>query len=365
MKLPIPLHNFLVDYIIHYVPQAELKDYTRQADFRPTYESYVSDDTLYPRGVELYVSKLEADGQIITFLAGLYEKRKEDVDYAQFYEKATQNFVKAAGGEWKWSAAAFTHPLVKNNLPFIGRREIMKAVERLVNGEIEDVIVMDGKPRSGLSYIKYYLSHIAERCQCFNFIYVNIRDLSKVYPNELISAVHVADFLSLELHLDFRMQEFKLHPFVTRLKSFLDEKIRQGQTYLVYFDQFDEPIGKDVKELISELAEKAIVANTKSYLIIADFDEYQNWPFEIQAIVEYIDIEKGSFTEEQINEFLEILYLNQATNLSSKINKATFVQSAKQFLSPELFQHSEEPNVTRVGRILTTWYKGIQKKYAV
>ncbi|WP_316846518.1 hypothetical protein [Pedobacter psychrodurus] len=301
---------------------------------------------------------------ITDFTITLTDTQKSFPELLTLSENVNEYF-QLTGGSWTINNLHFDSCLIKKKYAFLDRRLLRDAVRKMISSQEYSVLIIKGEPKAGLSYIKIYLSEIESRLNLYTMVDLNLKTERESYTDsdKLLYAAHICQMICEKIGMDYPVNistpaEFKLHPFLNKLKIFIKGK---DQVYLFFLDQFDTPIADDAYALITGLAGLPL-QNTKILLVLSGYDRSDNWNFLLSQNANEIDIANGNLSKAHANEFFEQVY----SNLKSKISDISF--SKQQFLAEldpiiQAADFSNGPNAGPVGELLSKWYKNYAEKF--
>lgn len=268
--------------------------------------------------------------------------------YDKFYIRENNRAVRNPG--------LFASMIVKEFLPFVARENIRNTLYRMSNGQPK-IMVLEGKPRSGLSYIQWYFSDISNKAGCFDFCYVDLKAIKHEYAGgQLVTAAHIAQFILEYLEIyDYNTQAYKYSQFLNRLKAAFKTRTLFS---LLYIDQFDVMVSNDVYELIGGLIKDLSLYNIPCYIVLGGYNKTEKWDPIAKTMTTTINIGTGSFTKQDIETFFKKTYEYLSAKYSFDFTEAEFVNQCFQIIPPHLFEVSvNESNVSEIGEKLLLWYK--------
>lgn len=310
-----------------------------------------------------YLNKLNKDGLIFTFL-DLYLAAKGNAVRAYpsvvaMLKERDRFFEKSRNGQtWVRSKAPFHCSLVKNKLPFVNRSLLKDRWYELV-GRNNGFMIVKGEPQSGLSYIAFYGSHIAEVTPFYKFLDMDLNDIDANTPEQL-DDVDIANYIVMKLKMRkddelYQKGTFKAVSFVTTLNEFLDAR-PYDDTVLFFFHQFKLTFSENAIKLIHSLVKKTCLENMKCYIVLSGYPYGDKLDYNLSKLAELVSIDSGSFTKTHLDDFFEAMYLHLTQNFSVGFTKQQYLETTENLVSKQLLvKGATSPNVAEIGRILTDW----------
>ena len=310
-----------------------------------------------------YLNKLNKDGLIFTFIdLYLAAKGKAVSNYPsvvamlkerdKFFEKS-QN-----GAAWVRSKTPFHCSLIKNKLPFVNRSHLKDGWYELI-GKNNGFMIVKGQPQSGLSYISFYGSHIAEITPFCKFLDMDLNDIDANTPEQL-DDVDIANYIVMKLKMRkddelYQKGTFKAVSFVTALNEFLDAR-PSDDTVLFFFHQFKLTFSENAIRLIQSLVKKTCLENMKCYIVLSGYPYGDKLDYNLSKLAEFVSIDSGSFTKAHLDAFFEDMYLHLTQNFSVDFTKQQYLKTTENLVSEELLvKGATTSNVAEIGMILTDW----------
>lgn len=124
--------------------------------------------------------------------------------------------------------------LLEDSFAFIDRISFRNKIGKSFASDKADVILVDGKPKSGMSYLSKFLSNTARNVDILNFIPIEIPailgDPDIILGEKL--AKNILNELGLEIEFDLEENEqFKFKQFVNKLKA----ELKNEQKVTIFF----------------------------------------------------------------------------------------------------------------------------------
>jgi hypothetical protein len=245
---------------------------------------------------------------------------------------------------------------LRGGRPFINRRQFRQNVRRLLAPDQTHVLVVRGTSRSGKSYSRWFLEHIAQATRSLDYVLVDLIKLADSKPD--LSACDLAQALNLRLKLDYYFSQtadvdgrpFKIEPFMLHMERVLSE--RSSRPILLVFDGFGQvnltKPSIEVVERIAQMAEETQYGRLVLALLGFDMD----LPPDIHP---YVGLDQTcNFSQDDLIDFITQFYTQilRRAKPQLQINESV-VASAVAHLLPEL---SKAPNnVEFAGRATATF----------
>lgn len=253
--------------------------------------------------------------------------------------------------------------LMKNNQFLIARSRVKEHLYKMLHDETGLMLILEGQPETGLSHLTNLFSEIAEKYGCYEYRYINLCDLSKVYPGKMIGPWLIAKVMAGKMGMDFTFSEnkFDVDDFLNMLRLELDSHVHQHRMFFFYFDQFNVKCTSDLPVFMMELAKLVCVENSKMFLVIGGYKEVKQWPKYLRHMLPPLLIGQY-FEKDAVNTFLQKLYYHEAYNFYERVNLETYLESTRPHFPDSLFATPSIPNISAVGDALSTWFLSIRNK---
>ena len=360
MTLPPVFRKALVQCILNNFGEADFQNLTNNyingynfQQVRPGAFSYV--DSIGP-----YIDQTARIGKIGSLVDAINKEREQDGEVKSMYEQF-QNIFSSQGSTTKFKGDIFRKEVLKKQQAlFIARDFFGVSLARMVNEEKIGMLGLRGQPKTGLSYVSSYLGDIQDELNCFKFLKLNLSDIGESYPEEIITAAHLAEIISNRLQMkEFPgIKDFKLAPFISKLTSRLDELAKNEEKWLFFFDQFDYPCNKDVKILLKNFGKIINDHPNAFYLVFSTYENWaEDWGPDLSDLVQLLDFRP--FTEAEVNQYLDRLYNTKEINFRA-IHIDTFMAGTKISLSKEIYNTSTGSNVPLISKELKVWFREIK-----
>lgn len=320
---------------------------------------------VFENGKWNFLRALNVKGSLPYFIQAYHQQFPANDAVNTFMQKFENLFETDPNGEFQLKKSIFDHVVVqKRNKLFINRKETKYFFYQMFHGKRPQLLVIHGKPRSGLSYLKNYFSHLANESRVFRFEKIDLREDLERNENELVYPVHIAKHLAIALGMEDRYKEldttlgkdFKFQSFLTSLKVHLEE---QGQVYLFFFDHFDSTVADEVFDFITGLANKFTIDNAPGFMLLAGYKEEgmeqldsMNIPYEENIL--------SSFDEDGFRQFLTKLH---AAITSEDARFEDWLDPVDTFVDTGMRLYADQDlNVEVVGERTQIWYKKIRQQ---
>jgi hypothetical protein len=317
---------------------------------------------IYLDALGMYVDELLRRGMLDLFMKSFFEDRSNNEDVKTIYDQYNSIFI-FEDQKIKIRQKQFHREVVKNRtILFVTREPFCDGLARLVNRDALGVLSLTGESQTGLSFVHWYLEDLEEELKCFKFLLLNIKDLQEWYPDETIGPAHLAERITSRLKIPFPgIKDFKTVPFLASLEQRVDDMIRNDEKWLLFVDQYDHIESPGIKAFIKHLGRIAFQYPNTLYFVFSAYDKWEEeWGSDLADKADTIRFEY--FSEEQIYDYLNKLYDTVEKDFKPAINRATFLETAKNSLPPALFDTSKGSNVPVVGKELKIWYRQLKKK---
>lgn len=321
-------------------------------DGRPTGANYF--DSIGP-----YLDEVAARGFIAKLVDAIKAERGQDADVIALDTLFLEIFT-PQGNKTKFNDEVFIKEVLKKQSQlFIARDHFAKGLARMVNEEKISLLGLRGQPKTGLSYVSSYLGDIQDDLNCFKFLNINLKEVGESYPQETVTAAHLAELITSRLGMSFTgIKDFKLSPFLGSLEKRLDELAQEGEKWLFFFDQFSYPCSNDVKTLLKKMGRMVYDHKNAFYLVFSAYENWQqDWEDDVADVVELLDFRP--FTEQEIQQYLDQLYNTKEINFRA-ISKDTFLAGTKTSLSKDIYNPPTGSNVPVISKELRVWFREIK-----
>lgn len=251
----------------------------------------------------------------------------------------------------------FRKTLLRNVLPFVGRQSIVEKMQLVVNDK-NKLMLIDGEEKSGITYLSYYFSEIAQEIECADFIHIELIKIKHEYANgSLIEPKHLTQYFYDKLGITgFNTDAIKFTQFSTQIKEALNA--RKNYTFF-FVDQFQYLLSNDGKSWIKDLAQESIKSNYRCYFVIGGKKLLQEWSGEIKYLAKRVMLGYGTFTREQVVAFFQDLYQILAKTYDFELTENEFVDKFISIIPSTLYTVGpDKTNVPEIGEQLAEWYNG-------
>ena len=217
------------------------------------------------------------------------------------------------------------------------------------------MLLIDGDRGSGLSYIRWILNQVGAQTRCFEFIPIDVKRELKPYALEgLISSAHMAQYLADRLQMNYSAENFKINPFKSRLKSFLDTR---ETACLFYLHQFDVAVADDFHDFIHALLELVVEQNANYYVVVSGYPKSSTLPFEWTVIRPPVNIGHGTLSRNHVLDFYRDYYDVLRSKKPINFTVEDFLQKIDSQLPQDPFAPENKSNVIPVAKMLTDWFE--------
>jgi hypothetical protein len=360
MKLPADFRNLLIRSIDNAFNQLDFPEFTRNNDFGITYEAANPLMVTFEVGLGSFVDKVHARGNTGSLITKMIEVRPNS-DEIKNLQAAFLDLYENVGTRLK-SRVFEKRLLQKQKWLFIARDNVSDILARMVNKDTQALLVLSGESKTGLSYTRWYLGEMEEKLNCFKFLNLNLAEIGKLYSTQTITAAHIAEKIAAKLNMPFPgIKDFKFTNFIINLEARLDALAAQEEYWLFFVDQFDFHHDDDVKALVRSMGSIVLQPPSKFYLIFSAYKDWErDWNEEEADLAERLEL--SSFSEKEITLYLEKLYDCEEIDFRSKINKPTFIESARAILPATIYDSSEKSNVPAISNELKIWFRTTKTK---
>ncbi len=335
------------------------------AQLQVGYNEVNAPTTAFEDGKWHFLQALNVRGSLPYFVMTYHQQFPLNDAVKRLFQRFNEVVEQSANGDFQLKKSLFDHVLVqKRNKLFINRRETKFYFYQMLHGQRSEVLILHGKSRSGLSYLKNYFSHLATESRIFTFEKIDLREDLERNEDEMVFPVHIAKHLAIALgmaphyrELDVKLgKDFKYQSFLTSLKVHLEEK---GQVFLFFIDHFDKTVSDQVFDFITGLAGKLTIENAPGFLLLAGYRKEgieqlntANIPFEENTL--------SAFDEEGFRQFLSKLH---ASIMAEDPRYQDWLEPEDAFVTKGmlLFVDNDE-NVEKVGDNAEKLYKGVRQK---
>ncbi|MEM8892196.1 MAG: hypothetical protein AAGD28_29725, partial [Bacteroidota bacterium] len=275
----------------------------------------VSTDTAVFNDIRFqFIKQLNVRGSIFYFIEQYCQTFLGNAQVKNFHEKLEELVSRDDAGLLRYNKDLFDFADAKN-LPFIGRKETKKYFYLMFHGDplVPKLLLVNGKSRTGTSYLKHYFSELSDSTKLFRFVGIDLRFDLENKTDELVQSVHIAKHLAINLDMEDRYKnldtslgkDFKYQSFLTNLKVHLE---KSEQTQLFFLDQLKDTVADDTYEFLTGLASLLTLKNAPGYLIFAGYTE-RGLDLLDDSDIPYAENIMESFSKEHIENFFEKIHV--------------------------------------------------------
>lgn len=302
--------------------------------------------------IHLFVDKLKTD------------PFTKDLSYVTFWINEYEHFFEKKSNAVKFAFRPFKQVIVNNNSAFLARKNVREALYNLSIGEARNIII-NGKSKSGITYMAHYFSEIALQVECFEFYHLDLKQLKQTYSRETqFNDIHLAQIiLDTLLIKDFIIdpREFKHTVFINHLREFFKNK---NTTSLFYLDQFDLTEANNVFALVDGMVTAFNMYNIKCSIILGGSYNVEGWSKPLRRNTPRIELDTGAFSKEDVMDFFKEVYRYLVRKgYEIEIAEADFVELNCDIIKDEFFKPGiKDSNVEPIGDTLSDWYFDFSRK---
>jgi hypothetical protein len=154
MGLAAPLHALLLDALEEAYPDPRMFDGFLRTHWNKDLQAFAPSDFARPEKYAEVITRIHAEGEIIRFLEALRTERKNNAKVQLCWQRFTTNTGSSTGNP-------FQACVLSQFLPFWNRTKLRDSVRGLLTGFGKRTLVVDGLPRSGRSFTRLFISHVA------------------------------------------------------------------------------------------------------------------------------------------------------------------------------------------------------------
>ncbi|MDW3645455.1 MAG: hypothetical protein R8P61_00155 [Bacteroidia bacterium] len=317
-----------------------------------------------------FIKQLNVRGSIFYFIEQYCQAFQGNVQVSSFHQKLEELVSRDTAGLLRYNKELFDFADAKN-LPFIGRKETKKYFYLMFHGDplVPKLLLVNGKSRTGTSYLKNYFSELADSTKLFRFVGIDLRFDLENKTDELVQSVHIAKHLAINLDMEDRYKnldtslgkDFKYQSFLTNLKVHL-EKSEQAQ--LFFLDHFKDTVADETYDFLTGLASLLTLQNAPGYLIFAGYTE-RGLDLLDDSDIPYAENIMESFSKEHIEKFFEKIHVFLSAKFADVLPDE--LKASEQFIDKgmEIFKDqdfNENPNVEPIGKKAKRWYKKLKRQ---
>ncbi|MEL6251145.1 MAG: hypothetical protein AAFR87_03960 [Bacteroidota bacterium] len=317
-----------------------------------------------------FIKQLNNKGSIFYFIEQYCEAFQGNAQVKNFHQKLEELVIRDAAGLLKYNKELFDFADAKN-LPFIGRKETKKYFYLMFHGDprVSNFLIVNGKSRTGTSYLKHYFSELADSTKLFRFVGIDLRFDLENKTDELVQSVHIAKHLAITLDMEERYKnldtslgkDFKHQSFLTNLKVHLE---KSGETQLFFLDHFKDTLADETYDFLTGLAYLLTLDNAPGYLIFAGYTERGLELLE-DADIPFDENTLDSFSKDHIERFFEKIHVLLSSNFADVLpdelkTSENFVEKGMEIFKDQDF--NKNPNVEPIGKKAKRWYKKLKRQ---
>ena len=369
MRLNDPLKRALVEAIMNaFDPQAfQMLTSYNSAALGITYNNATAGVAgTYEELVVAYIGQLEKKFTLPALITAVRGIPAEQLNwFNDFFDLFNNVFTPLQNGKFQFNQMIFDRYILNDHLPFLSRTNIRTGFQRVCNQpNVGKFIHIYGASGSGVSYLRWYLGDVASETMCFTLVYLSLREdiVMQSDKSAVVDAATIAGFLLDWFNItDYIINKpFKFSPFFNRLAKAINDN---NQFSTIYIDQFNVPIGSDIKDFLSTMGEFFLLHKIKCHVILGNCPLTNQWNFNLRAQMVDIDLGNGDFTNQDISNFFGGVY----DYLSSKydvgqLSKADFLTENQDKINEIIAIGNVIPNVTSVGEAATSWFLRIKDR---
>ena len=331
----------------------------------------VSTDTAVFNDIRFqFIKQLNVRGSIFYFIEQYCQAFQGNILVKNFHLKLEDLVSRDPAGLIKYNKDLFDFVDAKN-LPFIDRKETKIFFYRMFHGDplVPNLLLVNGKSRTGTSYLKHYFSELADSTKLFRFVGMDLRFDLENKTDELVQSVHIAKHLAITLDMEDRYKnldtglgkDFKYQSFLTNLKVHLE---KSGQSQLFFIDHFKDTVADETYDFLTGLAALLTQRNAPGYLIFAGYTE-RGIDLLDDADIPYAENILESFSEEHIKLFFEKIHAFLSAEFADVLPdemKTTdnFVNKGMEIFKDQDFDG--DPNVETIGKKAKRWYRNLKNQ---
>ncbi|WP_111707722.1 hypothetical protein [Lutibacter citreus] len=207
--------------------------------------------------------------------------------------------------------------LIEDSFPFIDRTKFRDKIKNALASNKADVILVNGEPRSGMSYLEKFLRNISTSLDILTFVPIEIPavlgDPDIILGEKL--AKSILNEIGLEIEFDTEENEqFKFKQFINKLKKCVKEENKVPVFFLHDFHKIEDN-NDNLLEFIFTLIKSIKNDFPKCIFIIAGFN-YQNirhWHSDLKFTTPVYNIEK--IQVDDVKKCLSKIYLKYETKI--------------------------------------------------
>ena len=246
--------------------------------------------------------------------------------------------------------------LIDSGVPFIDRSGFRDHLKTVLNSEKPQIICIEGEERSGMSHLEYYLQHLNDELEIFNFIPLDIPEILDE-PDTLGGEI-LAQMIAYEfgIAVDFSSDEkalFKFTQFITTLK----EKVANDERVPLFFMHDFHHIKKrndNLYDFISLLISKLRSSFPRSVFIIAgmDYKSMDKWR-KIRNYVKIYRMEQAAETDtDKCLRHIYSVYKDEIIDLFQGKHDAITEEQYVEYMLDELRKDNQELKIDLLGEKL-------------
>lgn len=186
--------------------------------------------------------------------------------------------------------------LIEDSFPFLDRGNFREKVKKALTSNKADVILVNGEPKSGMSYLEKFLNNISNNLDIITFIPIEIPavlgDPDIILGEKL--AKSILNEVGLEIDFDVEENEqFKFKQFINKLKECVVKENKMPVFFMHDFHKIEDN-NDNLLEFIFTLIKSLKNDFPKCLFIIAGFN-YQNirhWHSDLKFTTSVYNIEQ-------------------------------------------------------------------------
>lgn len=365
MRLSSSFKTQLANAILSTLAETDVRDFfmRHQEIIGAPYGHIISRGNTYPENIESIVEFVDKAGTWLYFIKRLKEDFPQAPGIRTFYEEQFCKMFKDEAESVAFNPDFLDCIFVKHHLPFINRNTLKFQLGLMLEGKTSPLLFLEGEGKTGVSYVRWYLSDMAQKSGQFQLEYIDMKYiLNHVLQNRSrISAVHLAEYLNDQLNagIEVHASSQKVFKVVSFLSS-LRQHLRSSATPLMlFFDHLDNMMEPDALDFIHQLVNQSVMHNLPCYIILSGVKDLSMWEKEIITILmnRKNRIQFQSFSRSDIENFFRKVHAYLAVVYDLNTSEAEFVEN---ILKQIKFHEIPLPNVSTIGRAAGNWYQEFQ-----
>ena len=305
-----------------------------------------------------YLNQLDSKRTILKFIdfykETLTDGQRADQLLIAFFEKLGERYTREQA-DWKLSKKLFESCIIQERLPFINRQKIKDTLYKVANQD-NGLIVVDGECQSGLSFLGWYVSHVASSINYFQYVEIDLSDIDQEDADQ-VTDVDIAMCLASKIGMPDqieRRENFKYRTFAQKFGNFVRSKSVDVK-FIFFFHQFRPTVTTVATDMVHNIIKMLLKEKLPCYIFISGCPQVKKWPGEIRHLIDIEELGHGAFNKQDLEDFFDDVYHYLSETYDFPETLEAFREQADGLISERVLQNPR--NVVEISKIVTAWFK--------